>query len=94
MLLAVFVSPGTGLTSTRKLIFSPKGSVGKSRNVTVRVSHEESARLAFSSENGKVWIVLRPRTGAKPTPPDIVTLETVLFGVPPVAAARSFGGSR
>ena len=63
-------------------------------NVTVRVSHEESARLAFSSENGKVWIVLRPRTGAKPTPPDIVTLETVLFGVPPVAAARSFGGSR
>jgi Flp pilus assembly protein CpaB len=63
-------------------------------NVTVRVSHEESARLAFSSENGKVWIVLRPRTGAKPTPPDIVTLETVLFGVPPVAAARSFGGSQ
>lgn len=68
------------------------GAAGQqTSNVTVRVSHEESARLAFSSENGKVWIVLRPPTGAKPTPPDIVTLETVLFGVPPVAAAKSFG---
>ena len=60
-------------------------------NVTVRVTHEQAARLAFSSENGKVWIVLRPRTGAKPTPPDIVTLETVLFGVEPVTAVKSFG---
>ena len=63
-------------------------------NVTVRVNHEQSAKLAFSSENGKVWIVLRPRTGASPTPPDIVTLETVLFGVEPVAAAGSFGGGQ
>jgi Flp pilus assembly protein CpaB len=69
-------------------------SAQQTSNVTVRVSHEQSARLAFSAENGKVWIVLRPPTGAKPTPPDIVTLETVLFGVPPVAAAKSFGGTR
>jgi Flp pilus assembly protein CpaB len=71
------------------------GAAGQqTSNVTVRVSHEQAARLAFSSENGKVWIVLRPPTGAKPTPPDIVTLETVLFGVPPVAAVRSFGASQ
>lgn len=66
-------------------------STQQTSNVTVRVAHEQAARLAFSSENGKVWIVLRPRTGAKPTPPDLVTLETVLFGVEPVTAVKSFG---
>jgi Flp pilus assembly protein CpaB len=63
-------------------------------NVTLRVNDEQAAQLAFSSDNGKVWIVLRPRTGAKPTRPDIVTLETLLFGVKPVTAVRSFGGRR
>jgi hypothetical protein len=38
-----------------------------------------------------VWVFLRPKTGAEPSAPDIVTLETVLFGVEPVAAVRSFG---
>jgi Flp pilus assembly protein CpaB len=81
------------------MLDSPEGakaglgaSAQQTSNVTVRVTHEQAARLAFSSENGKVWIVLRPRTGAKPTPPDLVTLETVLFGVEPVAAVKSFGG--
>jgi len=83
------------------MLDSPEGakaglgaSAQQTSNVTVRVTHEQAARLAFSSENGKVWIVLRPRTGAKPTPPDLVTLETVLFGVEPVAAVKSFGGGQ
>ena len=38
VLLPVFVSPGTGFTSTRRLTSSPNGSVGKLRNVTVFVS--------------------------------------------------------
>ena len=78
---------------------SPEGSKAgfgagaqQTSNLTVRVNHDQAAKLAFSSENGKVWIVLRPRTGASPTPPDIVTLETVLFGVEPVAATESCGG--
>jgi Flp pilus assembly protein CpaB len=63
-------------------------------SVTLRLTDEQAADVAFSSENGKLWIALRPRTGAKPTSPDLVTLETILFGVKPVAAARSFGGQR
>jgi Flp pilus assembly protein CpaB len=63
-------------------------------NVTLRVSDEQAAKLAFSSDNGKLWIVLRPRTGAEATHPDLVTLETVLFGMKPVTAVRSFGGAR
>jgi Flp pilus assembly protein CpaB len=60
-------------------------------NITLRVTDEQAANIAFASENGKVWVVLRPAAGAEPSAPDIVTLETVLFGVKPVSAARSFG---
>jgi pilus assembly protein CpaB len=62
--------------------------------LTVRVTDEEAAKLAFASDNGKIWIALRPRTGAQPTAPDIVTLETVLFGVKPIAVERALGGRR
>jgi Flp pilus assembly protein CpaB len=69
------------------------GAADKS-NVTVKVSDRQAADIAFATENGKVWMVLRPKTGADPSAPDIVTLETVLFGVKPVAAVRSFGAKR
>jgi Flp pilus assembly protein CpaB len=61
-------------------------------SVTLRLTDAEAAEVAFSSENGKVWVALRPQTGAEPTSPDLVTLETILFGVKPIAAVRSFGG--
>ncbi|HEX2110146.1 MAG TPA: Flp pilus assembly protein CpaB [Gaiellaceae bacterium] len=63
-------------------------------SVTVRVDHEDAARIAFASDNGKVWLVLRPRGGGTPTYPDVVTLETLLFGVKPITAMQSFGGAR
>jgi Flp pilus assembly protein CpaB len=61
-------------------------------NITLKVTDQQAADIAFATENGKVWIFLRPKTGAAPSAPDIVTLETVLFGVKSVAAVRSFGG--
>ena len=61
-------------------------------DLTLRVDDRQAAQLAFASDNGKLWIVLRPRAGAAETRPDLVTVETLLFGVPSVAAARSFGG--
>jgi hypothetical protein len=66
-------------------------SAGDKSNVTLRVSDQQAAEIAFSSENGKLWIVLRPKAGAEPTTPDLVTLETVLFGVEAVTAVRSLG---
>jgi Flp pilus assembly protein CpaB len=66
------------------------GAADKS-NITLKVSDQQAAQIAFSTENGKVWVFLRPKTGAEPSAPDLVTLETVLFGVKPVAAVRSFG---
>lgn len=100
------VDPNTAERSVLKLIMEDitvlsapaEGKAGfgagqtTTSNVTVRVDDRQAAELAFASDNGKIWIVLRPRAGAEPTRPDLVTVETLLFGVPSVAATRSFGG--
>ncbi len=69
-----------------------KNAQGNSSNVSLKVDDRNAANLAFASDNGKLWIVLRPPSGAKPVAPSFVTAETLLLGVPPVLAQRSFGG--
>ncbi len=69
------------------------GSAGsKATNVSLRVDDEQAAQLAFSSDNGKIWLSLRPAVGAKASRPGIVTVETLLLGIRPVTAVRSLGG--
>jgi Flp pilus assembly protein CpaB len=76
-------------------IGSNSGGLGsKATNVSVQVNDEQAAQLAFASENGKVWLSLRPSAGAKSAQPRIVTAETLLLGVRPVTALRSLGGRR
>jgi Flp pilus assembly protein CpaB len=71
------------------------GSLGStSTKVIVKLTDKQAADLAFSSDNGKVWLALRPGAGAESSPPNIVTLETLLFGVPPIAILRSLRGHR
>jgi Flp pilus assembly protein CpaB len=69
-------------------------SSSKTTNVSLRVSDDQAADLAFASDNGKVWLALRPSAGAKANPPRLVTAETLLLGVRPVTAVRSLGGRR
>jgi Flp pilus assembly protein CpaB len=52
-------------------------------NVTMRVSAGMATKLAFASENGKVWLVLRP-AGAKEGPSTPVSVNSLLFGVKPI----------
>lgn len=61
-------------------------------NVSLAVDDVQAAKLAFASDNGKVWLALRPSAGAKSARPGIVTIETMLLGVPPVQVLRSVGG--
>ncbi|HYZ20451.1 MAG TPA: Flp pilus assembly protein CpaB [Gaiellaceae bacterium] len=63
-------------------------------NIVLRTSYEEAAQLAWSIDNGKVWIVLRPRTGAPAKRPGIVTPEALLLGVRPITVnpRRVVGG--
>jgi Flp pilus assembly protein CpaB len=69
-----------------------KPTSGGGANVGFKVDDTQAAELAFASDNGKLWIAVRPSANAKSAPPNIVTLETLLLGVPPVTELRSFGG--
>ena len=60
--------------------------------MTLKTTSYQSQKLAFASDNGKVWLVLRPPTGARASAPKLVTVETLLLGVSPVAVLHSFGG--
>ena len=61
-------------------------------NVSLGVDDLEAAKVAFASDNGKLWLALRPSAGAKASRPGIVTVETMLLGVPPVQILKSLGG--
>jgi len=69
----------------------PKGSSGKT-NVSLQVDDVKAAEAAFGSEYGRLWLALRPSAGAKASRPDVVTVETLLLGVPPVQMIKTLGG--
>jgi len=61
-------------------------------SVTLKVNDVQAAELAFASDNGKLWLALRPPSGAKPSRPEAVTAETMLLGIKPIAVVKSLGG--
>jgi Flp pilus assembly protein CpaB len=68
------------------------GSAGDANEVTLKTTSYQSQKLAFASDNGKVWLVLRPPSGARPTAPRLITVETLLLGLSPTAVLHTFGG--
>jgi Flp pilus assembly protein CpaB len=83
------------LSSDVQVIDVPKsgsGGIGGSKaKLTVKASDEIAAKMAFTVDNGILWAVLRPSANAAPTNPDIISVETVLFGIPSVQVVRSLG---
>jgi len=71
--LVLGVSGGGGSTTV-------SGSSGSATSMTLRTSPSGAARLAFASENGEVWIVLRPATGGGTISPNPTSLQKVLSG--------------
>lgn len=64
----------------------PGGTAGTSKDeqVTLRTNDEQAAAIAFSADNGKVWITLRPPAGASQSRISAVTLNSLLVGVKPI----------
>lgn len=60
------------------------GSSGQTQDIVLRVRDADAPELAFSADNGKVWIALRPQAGARSTKPTLVNLERLLVGLPPM----------
>jgi Flp pilus assembly protein CpaB len=56
--------------------------------VTLRASATMATEIAFTAENGKVWLVLRPAAGAKDVAPQIVSAESLLFGAKPLQVSK------
>lgn len=65
------------------------GSSNSAGSLSLKVTDLQAEELAFASDNGKLWVVLRPPSGAKPVPPRLVTVETMLLGIPPVVVQHS-----
>jgi Flp pilus assembly protein CpaB len=63
-------------------------------DISFKVTDDQAAELQFASENGTLWLALRPSAGAKTSPPNIVSMETLLLGVPSHAVLRSLGARR
>jgi Flp pilus assembly protein CpaB len=57
---------------------STAGEAAPADSITLRVDDSTAARLAFATDNGKIWIVLRPGAGAESSSTDVVTLQSVL----------------
>lgn len=49
-----------------------------SANAILRINTQDAAKFAFAIDNEKLWFILRPQVGAKPTPPETATLATIL----------------
>ena len=47
---------------------------------TLRVPEAQAAQLAYAVDNGHLWFVARPATGAKVQLPGLVTAQTLLLG--------------
>jgi Flp pilus assembly protein CpaB len=76
---------------------APKGGLGgqaQTQNVVLKVSDKDAPQLAFSIDNGKVWISLRPPAGAKQDPPSLVTLDRLLLGMDPIPVDQFLANKR
>ena len=82
------------ITDVPILAIGEKGRGSGTTNVSVRLDNDGAAKAAFAAEYGAIWLALRPSAGAKSTPPDIVTVETLMLGIPPVQVLKSMGGRR
>jgi Flp pilus assembly protein CpaB len=65
-----------------------------SATVSMKVNDQQAAELAFASDNGKISLALRPVAGDKPARPALVTAETILLGIKPIAVERALGARR
>src|SRR5439155_22404013 len=67
-----------------------KGAVAaqNNSNVSLRMNDAQAAKMAFASDNGKVWLALRPAVNAHSTAPGLVTSESEVFGLPPLPGSR------
>jgi Flp pilus assembly protein CpaB len=53
-------------------------AAGQSATYVLKANAALAQKLAFASDNGTLWFLLRPQVGAKKTPPLTITMQTLL----------------
>jgi hypothetical protein len=56
------------------------------------VTDQQAWDIAFAINNGTVFLAGTPQAGNVSSKPSLVTLETMLLGIPPVKVFHSLGG--
>ena len=88
----VLADKPSGITSHDLVVQSVTKGVSGSATYYFKVSDQHATQLAFASDNGKLWLALRPSANARTTPPSVVTAETLMLGVKPQLVYRALGG--
>ena len=57
---------------------------GQNGVITLKVARSDAAQIAFASDNGKVWVVLRAPGSARNASSQVVSADSLLIGVKPV----------
>jgi Flp pilus assembly protein CpaB len=55
---------------------------GGSGLVTLRAPEYRAAQLAYAADNGRLWLVLRPASGAKTSNPGLINVQSLLNSKP------------
>jgi Flp pilus assembly protein CpaB len=64
-----------------------KPANGQTQQVVLRATDDQAAKLAWASDNAKIWLVLRPKIGAEQSKPAAVNARALLSSAAPVAGA-------
>jgi pilus assembly protein CpaB len=69
---------------------SAKSAVGQqgNTNVSLRMTDAQSQKVAFASDNGKIWLTLRPAAGSRSTTSGLVTINSDLLGLQPLPVPK------
>jgi Flp pilus assembly protein CpaB len=67
------ISGGIGGSSTSQI-----------SDVVIKVNVADAAKIAFTSTNGTVWLVLRSPTATAPSATQITSIDSILFGIKPI----------
>jgi Flp pilus assembly protein CpaB len=68
-------TPVMKLLASNILVLVPPSS--GSSDAVLRVSGAQAAKFAYSVDNARLWLVLRPQLGATPTPPTSITAASL-----------------
>ena len=71
---------------------SSTATTSNSGNIVVQVTDQQAWDIAFAINNGTVFLAGTPQAGNVSSKPSLVTLETMLLGIPPVKVFHSLGG--